>query len=116
MDWAELVTVDLSQLDTPEGKKQQADILISAVREKGFFYVKNFGISQGRVDRQFALGKTFYELPLEEKLKYTPQGLGSLLRLDSGAVSYADGVSRRGAIQRICACWAQDVRGHPPQL
>ncbi|KAJ7078072.1 Clavaminate synthase-like protein [Mycena epipterygia] len=75
LDWAELVTVDLSQIGTPEGKKQQADILISAVREKGFFYVKNFGISQGRVDRQFALGKTFYELPLEEKLKY---------RLDEG--------------------------------
>ncbi|KAJ7869131.1 Clavaminate synthase-like protein [Mycena olivaceomarginata] len=75
LDWAELVTVDLSQLGTPEGKRQQADILISAVREKGFFYVKNFNISQERVDRQFAMGKSFYELPLEEKSKYTPQGL-----------------------------------------
>ncbi|KAJ7485605.1 Clavaminate synthase-like protein [Mycena latifolia] len=75
LDWAELVTVDLSQLGTPEGKKQQADILISAVREKGFFYVKNFGISQERVDRQFALGKQFCELPLEEKMKYLPDGL-----------------------------------------
>ncbi|KAJ7640824.1 Clavaminate synthase-like protein [Mycena polygramma] len=75
LDWADLVTVDLSQLDTPEGKKAQADILISAVREKGFFYVKGFGISQERVNRQFALGKNFYELPLEEKLEYVPQGL-----------------------------------------
>ncbi|KAJ7240488.1 Clavaminate synthase-like protein [Mycena rebaudengoi] len=75
LDWAELVTVDLSVIGTPEGKQQQADILISAVREKGFFYVKNFGISQERVDRQFALGKRFYELPLEEKLKYVPKGL-----------------------------------------
>jgi isopenicillin N synthase-like dioxygenase len=47
------------------------------VREKGFFYVKNFNISQERVDRQFAMGKSFYELPLEEKSKYTPQGLGN---------------------------------------
>ncbi|KAJ6588725.1 Clavaminate synthase-like protein [Mycena capillaripes] len=75
LDWADLVTVDVSQLGTPEGKKQQADILISAVREKGFFYVKGFGISQERVNRQFAMGKDFYELPLEEKLKYVPQGL-----------------------------------------
>ncbi|KAJ7634678.1 Clavaminate synthase-like protein [Roridomyces roridus] len=75
LDWAELVTVDLAAFNTPEGKKQQADILIAAVREKGFFYVKNFGISQERVDRQFALGKRFYELPLEEKLKYVPRGL-----------------------------------------
>jgi isopenicillin N synthase-like dioxygenase len=46
------------------------------VREKGFFYVKNFGIDQGRVDRQFALGREFYELELDEKLKYKPAGLG----------------------------------------
>jgi isopenicillin N synthase-like dioxygenase len=39
--------------------------------------VTNFGISQDAVDRQFALGQRFYELPLEEKLKYVPD-------LDSG--------------------------------
>lgn len=36
----------------------------------GFFYVKNFNISQEEVDRQFALGREFYDLPLEEKLKF----------------------------------------------
>lgn len=36
----------------------------------GFFYVKGFNISQEEVDRQFALGREFYGLPLEEKLKY----------------------------------------------
>jgi len=75
LNWADLVTVDLSLFDTPEGKKQLSETLISALREKGFFYVKGFGISQERVDRQFALGKAFYELPLEEKLKYVPNGL-----------------------------------------
>lgn len=58
----------------------------------GFFYVKNFNISQEEVDRQFALGREFYDLPLEEKLKhhnlkdleageyngYRPAGLRSL--------------------------------------
>lgn len=36
----------------------------------GFFYVKNFNIDQEEIDRQFALGREFYNLPLEEKLKY----------------------------------------------
>ena len=76
LDWADLITVDLSLYDTPEGKKQLAQTLIKAVREDGFFYVKNFNISQERVNRQFAIGKTFYELPVEEKLKYVPEGLG----------------------------------------
>ena len=48
------------------------------MREDGFFYVKNFNIPQERVNRQFSLGKQFYELPLEEKLKYVPDGLGEL--------------------------------------
>ncbi|KAG7443273.1 flavonol synthase [Guyanagaster necrorhizus] len=72
LDWADLVTVDLSLYSTPEGKKQLAKTLIEAVREKGFFYVKNFNISQEHVDRQFALGKLFFELPVEEKSAYTP--------------------------------------------
>lgn len=50
--------------------------MIKAVREDGFFYVKNFNISQEHVNRQFAIGKRFYDLPLEEKLKYVPEGLG----------------------------------------
>lgn len=62
---------------TPEGKQQLAQTLIKAVREDGFFYVKGFNISQERVNRQFAIGRQFYsETPLEEKLKYVPEGLG----------------------------------------
>ncbi len=62
---------------TPEGNQQLAKTLVKAVREDGFFYVKNFNISQERVNRQFAIGKQLYEVPLEEKLKYVPQGLGA---------------------------------------
>ncbi|KAI0077002.1 Clavaminate synthase-like protein [Panus rudis PR-1116 ss-1] len=75
LDWADLITVDLSLYGTPEGNKQLAQTLIKAVREDGFFYVKNFNIPQERVNRQFAIGKQFYDLPLEEKLKYVPEGL-----------------------------------------
>lgn len=79
LDWADLITIDLSLFGTPEGKKQLAQTLIKGVREDGFFYVKNFNISQERVNRQFSIGKHFYEsTPLEEKLKYVPEGLGAL--------------------------------------
>lgn len=36
----------------------------------GFFYVVNFGLSQEEVNRQFAIGKSVFELPTKEKLKY----------------------------------------------
>ena len=77
LDWADLVTIDLALYETPEGRRELAQTLIKAVREDGFFYVKNFNISQERVNRQFALGKKFYDLPLEEKLEYVPEGLGT---------------------------------------
>ena len=80
LDWADLVTIDLSEYGTPEGNKKLAQELIRAVREDGFFYVKGFNISQERVNRQFAIGNKFYaETPLDEKLKYVPDGLGECL-------------------------------------
>ncbi|KAK0457092.1 Clavaminate synthase-like protein, partial [Desarmillaria tabescens] len=72
LDWADLVTVDLSLYGTAKGKKQLAKTLIEAPAVKGFFYVKNFNISPEHIDRQFALGKQFFELPVEEKSAYTP--------------------------------------------
>jgi len=94
LDWADLVTLDFALLTTPEGKKQLAETLVKAVREDGFFYVKNFNISQERVNRQFAIGKQFYEIPLEEKLKYVPEGL------DNGAFN---GYVPAG--RRVCAAF-----------
>ncbi|PWY90586.1 Clavaminate synthase-like protein [Aspergillus sclerotioniger CBS 115572] len=70
LDWAELITLDLSQYEQPGGKRSLVKQLEHAVRHVGFFYVKNFNISQEEIDRQFALGREFYSLPLEEKLKY----------------------------------------------
>jgi len=70
-----LITTDLSLCSTLEGKKELAHSIITAIREKGFFYVKNFNISQERVNRQFVIDGGFYDLPLEEKQKYTIEGL-----------------------------------------
>ena len=87
---ADLLTVDLSLYGTPEGNKKLAQTLLEGVREKGFFYVKNFNISQERVDRQFAIGKRFYELPLEEKLKYVPEGLGEYSSYSVNMCTWSD--------------------------
>ena len=86
MDWAELVTIDLAKFDTQEGKRDLADVLVKSVGETGFFYVKNFNISQERVNRQFSIGKRLYDIPLEEKLKYVPEGLGGLGFLHLNAI------------------------------
>ena len=68
-DLCAVPNIDLSKFSSPGGKESLAKQLIEAVRTKGFFYVTGYGISQEDVDRQFALGQAFYELPLEEKLK-----------------------------------------------
>lgn len=70
LDWADLVTLDLSLFDAPGGKEQLAKQLFDAVQNIGFFYVINFGLSQEEVDRQFAIGKEFFELPMAEKLRF----------------------------------------------
>lgn len=70
LDWADLVTLDLSLFDSPGGKDKLAKQLFDAVQNIGFFYVINFGLSQEEVDRQFAIGKEFFDLPMTEKLQF----------------------------------------------
>ena len=36
----------------------------------GFFYVKNFGLNDEQIQQQFTLAKNFFNLPLEEKMRY----------------------------------------------
>lgn len=70
LPWAELVTLDLEQYDRPGGKEKLAKQLYHAVHHVGFFYVKNYGLSQEQVDQQFTLAKNFFELDEDEKAKY----------------------------------------------
>lgn len=70
LSWAELVSLDLSTFDQPGGKEALAKQLKHAVHTVGFFYVVGYGISQEKVDKQFAIGKEVFDLSLEEKTKY----------------------------------------------
>jgi isopenicillin N synthase-like dioxygenase len=70
VDWADLVTLDLSKFDEPGGKQFLANQLRDAVHNIGFFYITNFGLSQDEIDQQFAIGKSIFDLPMEEKLRH----------------------------------------------
>lgn len=70
LPWSELVTLDLEDYGRPGGKERLAKQLEHAVHHVGFFYVRNYGLTQEEVDRQFTLAKAFFELPEAEKEKY----------------------------------------------
>jgi hypothetical protein len=69
LPWSELVTLDLSDFSRPGGKERLAKQLEHAVHHVGFFYVKNYGLTQEQVDHQFTLAKNFFALPIEEKAR-----------------------------------------------
>lgn len=90
LDWADLVTLDLSEFDRPGGKERLAAQLTHAIHNVGFFYLINFGLSEQDVDRQFEVAAEVMRLPEEEKAKYAqdfslPGGpLGFQLRSKGG--------------------------------
>ena len=70
LDWADLITIDLSRFDSPGGKQALAKQLKTAISTVGFFYVINFGLSEAEVDSQFALCKAIFDEPEAEKQRY----------------------------------------------
>ncbi|PLB40013.1 putative oxidoreductase, 2OG-Fe(II) oxygenase family [Aspergillus candidus] len=70
LDYVDLTTIDLSLYDTPGGKQKLATQLKQAAHEVGFFYVTNFGLTQTQLNRQYAIGRDLYALPIEERLAH----------------------------------------------
>ncbi|KAH8881783.1 putative 1-aminocyclopropane-1-carboxylate oxidase [Thozetella sp. PMI_491] len=70
LDWADLVTLDLSKFDQPGGKEELATVLARALEEIGFFYVSNHGLTREDVDTQFALAQSVLALRDEDKAPY----------------------------------------------
>lgn len=70
LPWSELVTLDLEDYHRPGGKERLAKQLEHAVHHVGFFYVKNYGLTQEQVDQQFTIAQALFELPVEEKEKF----------------------------------------------
>ncbi|KAL4762831.1 uncharacterized protein BDW70DRAFT_149024 [Aspergillus foveolatus] len=75
VNWATLSALDLSLLYQPGGKETLAKQLLGLKPRlsgwyTGFFYVTNHGLTPTQINRQYSIAKSFFSLPLEEKLKY----------------------------------------------
>ncbi|KAK6541608.1 hypothetical protein TWF694_007408 [Orbilia ellipsospora] len=68
--YADLVTIDLEEFDKPGGPERLAAQLKDAAHEVGFFYIKNFGLTQEQINRQFAIGKEFFSLPEDQRRSF----------------------------------------------
>ena len=58
-DWASLHTIDLSLLDSPDPKAVQdlVELTKLAIKEDGFLFLTNYGISLDQLHRQFDLAQ-----------------------------------------------------------
>ncbi|EPS61365.1 hypothetical protein M569_13432 [Genlisea aurea] len=70
-------------------RRRTAETIDVACREWGFFQVVNHGVSPELMRRSRQIWREFFELPLEEKLKYantprTYEGYGSRLGIEKG--------------------------------
>ncbi|PSS14883.1 hypothetical protein M430DRAFT_51540 [Amorphotheca resinae ATCC 22711] len=70
LEWASLEALDISRLDQPGGKEELAAQVLSFIDKNGFFYVKGHGLTDAEIRNQYAIGREFFKLPLEEKQKY----------------------------------------------
>lgn len=60
--------VDLAPLLSGENTDRMAQDIRSALSNIGFFYVRNHGVTDGLIERAFAASKSFFDLPLPEKM------------------------------------------------
>lgn len=77
-DFAELTSIDLSLMDSddPEVVDGLVQQVKSAIREDGFLFLENYGISLEQLHRQFALAQYLYQNISEEdreRLLFSPE-------------------------------------------
>ncbi|KAJ3537948.1 hypothetical protein NM688_g6591 [Phlebia brevispora] len=71
LEYADLEVIDLSKANTPEGVARLAEQARDAMRDKGFFYVINHGLSPEETTRIFDIADVvFTQTTEEEKERY----------------------------------------------
>ncbi|KAH8077494.1 Clavaminate synthase-like protein [Cristinia sonorae] len=71
LDYADLPIVDLSKINTPEGKAELATTVRDAMKDKGFFYVINHGLTPEQNERIFNVANVpLDQVSDEEKMKF----------------------------------------------
>ncbi|KAK6207024.1 clavaminate synthase-like protein [Colletotrichum tabaci] len=75
LDYVDLVNIDLSKFDDPEGQKQLAKDLFEAATGYGFLTLTNHGISDETYERQMRIANAAMTLKPDEKAPYevTPE-------------------------------------------
>lgn len=68
LDWASLHTIDLSLLDSDDPKvvADLVDLTKTAIKEDGFLYLTNYGVSLQQLHRQFSLAQYLHQNISEE--------------------------------------------------
>jgi len=67
--FSSIPVLDLSLADDPATTAAFLADLRHAIIDVGFLYLKNFGLEQDFLDRVCHVGKAFFELPMDEKLR-----------------------------------------------
>ncbi|KAF2715734.1 2OG-Fe(II) oxygenase superfamily protein [Pleomassaria siparia CBS 279.74] len=67
LDWADIKVIDLSTFDDPGGKHKLAEELRDAVHKTGFFSITGTGFTHEDVERQYDIGQSYLNLPLDVK-------------------------------------------------
>jgi hypothetical protein len=70
VDWVNLAIIDLSLFDIPGGKEKLAAQLYHAIKNIGFIYVIDFGLTQEEIDAQDDIAESLFSLPGTEKLPF----------------------------------------------
>lgn len=61
--------IDLSELEGA-GRSATVEAIGRACRDWGFFLVKNHGVSESTMENEMRVGREFFHLPTEEKMRY----------------------------------------------
>ncbi|KAK7749693.1 putative flavonol synthase [Cytospora paraplurivora] len=95
VEYAGLEALDISKLNQSGGKQALAEQVLGFINKNGFFYVVGHNFTDHEIRRQYALGQAFFELSIEEKLRYKcdtakgdfrgykPQATGDLANRDN---------------------------------
>jgi isopenicillin N synthase-like dioxygenase len=69
--YVELEALDISNIHDTGAEEALAKQVVGFINKNGFFHVTGHGLSDSQIRRQYALASAIFDLPLEEKLKYT---------------------------------------------
>ncbi|KAJ6807932.1 protein DMR6-LIKE OXYGENASE 2 [Iris pallida] len=87
-----LPVIDLAKLRSPGCRLQVLETLAKACENYGFFQVVNHGIDGELVSRMASVGKRFFELPFEERVKYMTSDVRAPVRCGTSVNQVVDSV------------------------